>query len=284
LGRPFIEFIHSQFLPWTIGFFPEPREALRVKILSRDDMTGAATLIVEYPAEFVSGQASAMNVDEEIFVLNGGLEVGGVSFGPHDYGFWGAGRPLPALKATDRTLALAFISGAPKALDADGAKAIYRAGRTIEHLGTIALPWDQSNMDPNIGHLHAWRKNLRLDPDGAARTYLLAGLPHGYPADGRQPLERHPHIEEMFMVSGDMPCSKGIMRAGAYFWRPENIWHGADCTLNGFLLLGRTPGSNKTISEWDETTHPVTYTPDHRPHIPAELKPYDRPASDPVTY
>ncbi len=284
MGRPYIEFIHSQFLPWTAGVLPQPRDTLRVRILSEDDVTKAATLIVEYPAGFVSAQGSAMGVDEEMFVLSGLLEVGGVRFGPHDYGFWSRGRALPELKSPERTIALVFISGAPEMIDAAGAEALYRPERTIDRLASIDLPWDRSNMDPNIGHLNAWRKNLRLDPDGGARTYLLAGLPHGYPADGRQPLERHPHIEEMFMISGDMPCSKGVMRAGAYFWRPEHIWHGADCTLNGFLFLGRTPGSNRTISEWEETSHPVTFTPAHRPEIPPDLAPYDRPAIDPVTY
>lgn len=284
MSRPYIEFVHSQFLPWRVGVLPGPRAALRVKVLSEDNMTGAATLIVEYPSDFASGETAAMAADEEIFILSGKLEAGDIGLGPHEYAFWSAGRPLPKLKSDGRTVALVFISGAPILIDAAAATALHRPERTIERVATIEVPWDQSNMDPNIGHLQAWRKNLRLDPDGGARTYLLTGLPHGFPADGRQPLERHPHIEEMFMVSGDMPCSKGVMRAGAYFWRPEHIWHGADCTLNGFLFIGRTPGSNQTISEWAETSHSVTYTPTHRPDMPAELTPYDRPAADPVTY
>ncbi len=284
MSRPYIEFIHSQFLPWRVGVLPAPRAALRVKVLSEDDVTGAASLIVEYPSDFASAEAGAMAADEEIFILGGKLEAGDIELGPHDYAFWSAGRPLPELKSVGPTVALVFLSSAPTLIDAAEAEALYRADRTIERVATIDLPWDQSNMDPNIGHLQAWRKNLRLDPDGGARTYLLTGLPHGFPADGRQPLERHPHIEEMFMVSGDMPCSKGVMRAGAYFWRPENIWHGADCTLNGFMFLGRTPGSNKTISEWSETSHPVTYSPAHRPEVPADLTAYGQPAVDPVTY
>lgn len=86
------------------------------------------------------------------------------------------------------------------------------------------------------------------------------------------------------MIAGDMPCSLGIMRAGAYFWRPPMIWHGADCTVNGFLLFARTPGTNRTISEWADEPHPVTFEPEHRPKLPPELSGAGLPIEDPVSY
>ncbi len=73
------------------------------------------------------------------------------------------------------------------------------------------------------------------------------------------------------MIPGDMPCSRGIMREGAYFWRPPSIWHGADCSVNGFLMFMRTPGTNRTISEWADQGHAVHIDPPHRPILPAEL-------------
>jgi hypothetical protein len=110
-------------------------------------------------------------------------------------------------------------------------------------------------------------------------------MPQGFPASGSEPLERHPHFEEMFMIYGDMPCSRGIMRAGAYFWRPPGIWHGADCTVSGFLMLMRTPGTNVTVSEWCSKPHPVLLAPTFDPVLPPEVSRASvGPLSDPIDY
>ncbi len=99
-------------------------------------------------------------------------------------------------------------------------------------------------------------------------------------------MERHPHVEEFFMVMGTMSCSLvGTMRAGAYFWRPPSIWHGLDSSLTGFLLLCRTPGTNKTISEWGANALPVDNNPPYNPVLSPEiaaLKP--TPLADSLAY
>ena len=74
------------------------------------------------------------------------------------------------------------------------------------------------------------------------------------------------------MVSGDMTCHVGIMRTGAYFWRPPEILHGLDCTRSGFLMFCRTPGSNKTISNWTTEKYPVSWSPEQRPVLPEALQ------------
>lgn len=285
MARPFIEFMQSQALAWRHDADVTGRHDVEVKPLSEDAATGAATLLVRYPPGWRAPAAEWCGADEELFVVAGELSLGGASLGRHHYGYWPAGyvrRDFAAGPAG--ATVITCLSAQPSYSQAVDAAPAYDPAALTERLDPFRLPWDQTNMDPNIAHLNAYRKNLRLAPDGSGRSYLLAGLPQGYPSSGHEPLERHPHVEEMFMIAGDMPCSLGIMRAGAYFWRPADIWHGADCTVNGFLLFARTPGSNRTISEWSAEPHPVRLDPEHRPQLPPHLAAAGQPIEDPVRY
>ncbi len=160
----------------------------------------------------------------------------------------------------------------------------FDAPRLIGPIDTTALRWDSAGIDPNINHLNAARKNLRLSPDGDCRSYLLGGMPQGFPYGGNA-MEQHPHGEEFFMVSGDMACHVGIMRAGAYFNRPPGIPHGRDCTRTGYLLFCRTPGANRTTSAWTAEKFPVLWDPPHRPVLPPEFTAAGAsPVADPLEY
>jgi hypothetical protein len=271
--------VQSQWLPWQRSGVPGCRGELDSKVLSRDVDSGACTLLLRYPPAW-RGELEALAADEEIFLLSGSIRRGSIEFLPHDYAYLPAGHCEDVQVGDEGAVVLTFFAAEPVL----GTSTLFDPGRLVSHLRPSELPWDRSNMDPNIDHLNAWRKNLRLDPDGRCRSYLLAGLPDGYPRDGVEPLERHPHCEEMFMVAGDMPCSLGLMRAGAYFWRPPGIWHGADCTRNGFLCFMRTPGTNQTVSEWG-APHAVLWSPPHAPVLPPELAVASRePLPDPVQY
>jgi hypothetical protein len=244
-GRPFIEFIHSQDLAWT-----DMAEGLAEKRLS-EGIGGAVSRLVR------AGQAAMLPLDpalaHELFVLDGTVEIGGVSRSRHSYAYLPRGEEVTfAADAVVLAMTEEPLAGDDPAINVD----------------TIATPWDRSGLEGEIAHLNYARKNLRLAPDGSRRTYLLGGMPHGHPADGAR-MERHPHDEEMFMIAGDMPCSLGVMTAGAYFYRPAGIWHGLDCTLGGFLILMRTPGSNVTVSDWNEDLQPVTFDPAHAPELPS---------------
>lgn len=283
--RPFIEFIQSQVLDWVVDETLTGRRDVKVKPLSRDATTGATTMLQQFEAGWSPGGDEWCAADEELFVLSGSFSVNELTYRAHHYAYWPAGFARREFTVGEAGLvALVCTSGTPcYRAHAEAAPAVDPKTLT-EQLDALSLRWDQTNMDPNIAHLNAYRKNLRLAPDGGGRTYLLAGLPQGYPASGNEPLERHPHVEEMFMIAGDMPCSLGTMRAGAYFWRPPGIWHGADCTLTGFLLFARTPGTNRTISEWSETPHAVSLTPPYAPRLPEALQPLARELADPIVY
>lgn len=246
MGRPFLEFIHSQDLTWRAS----PRApGLFEKELSSDP-AGPATLLLRLPPGWTGRIGDALAA--EMFVLSGACSVGGNALGLHGYAYL----PQPQeLQSEDGAVILVFLD--PPAQADDPAIIV----------DTLAQPWDRSGLEGEIAHLNYARKNLRFSPDGDRRTYLLGGMPHGHPAGGAR-LERHPHAEEMFLVAGDMPCSLGVMTAGAYFYRPADIWHGLDCTIAGFLLIMRSPGSNTTVSEWSEELLPVLLDPPYRPELP----------------
>jgi quercetin dioxygenase-like cupin family protein len=282
MPRPYIEFIHSQNLEWKRAGFRQG--GLRWKVLSADDETGACTVLLDYPAGWRAPRAFHSLADEEFFILNGALAVNGTVYSRHHYAFLPRGFFRETMASESGAQVVVFFSTLPSDMPGEPEPGLYDETRLIVQIDTIALPWDSTNIDPNINHLHAARKNLRLSPDGDCRTYLLGGRPHGFPPSGDEPLERHPHAEEMFMIVGDMPCSMGVMRTGAYFYRPPNIWHGADCTLTGYLLLARTPGTNRTVSEWSDKRHPVTFSPAHRVHVPDGMEAAAAPRPDALVY
>ena len=305
MARDYVEIIHSPQLPW------QPASAAFAgahwKRLSHDPDTGACTALLRWPP----GRAplpAALAADWEYFVLRGELRLGAQPpAGMHFYGYLPAGLPLghvdvgaaaigaPAAEGgsppgTGEAILLCFFSRTPQAL-ADATRmagsapaASHDASRLLGPVDTTALRWDSSGIDPNINHLNAARKNLRFAPEGDCRSYLLGGMPQGFPYGGNA-MERHPHGEEFFMVSGDMACHVGILRAGAYFNRPPQIAHGRDCTRTGYLLFCRTPGANRTVTAWSDEKYPVLWNPPHRPVLPPEFAEAGaRAVADPLEY
>jgi hypothetical protein len=279
MTRPYIEFIHSQQLAWSPA--PPPFGGAQWKRLSEDDETGAVTALLKFgPGR--SALPAQLQSDWELFVLAGAARLGALQLDLHRYCYLPRGFPLESLECDGELLLLSFFSSRPLAAAA-GATG-FAPSAAIGPLDTIAMPWDRSGIDPNINHLNAARKNLRFAPEGNCRTYLLGGMPQGFPPTDT-PLETHPHVEEFFMVSGDMSVHCGIMRAGAYFWRPPGIPHGRDCTRTGYLLFCRTPGSNRTISEWSRERYSVSFSPAHLPVLPESLRAAGAvPIPDPLVY
>lgn len=266
MSRPHIEFLQSQSIAWQSAPASFGGPEVEWKILSHDEDTGAVSTLMKFPAMHVGSSALAQVATIEMFVLSGALHCGSHLYDTHFYGYLPAGNVDTVARSAEGAVTLAYFDRDPSPLGG----VIVNSAQTpaaIECIDTTALRWENSNMDPEINHLHAHRKNLRLSPNGDCRTYLLGGLPQGFPYKGVS-LEQHPHVEEFFMVSGDLSFHVGTMRTGAYFWRPAHLLHGKDCTRSGFLLFCRTPGSNKTISTWTTERFSVTWTPATKPILP----------------
>jgi hypothetical protein len=281
MARPHIEFIQSQVLPWAPGQKGVSPVGFMAKVLSFDPDTGASTQLIRVLAWDL---AHYLPVDEEFFVLKGGMCIEDTDYTVHNYGFLPAGYQHRKLSSREGAELLVFYSGAPNLIDGPSPPGFYDETRLIQRIDAFDLPWERGGQDPGISDLQAWRKVLRLDPAGQCRSFLLAGLPEGLHKAREKPMEWHSYSEEMFLISGDIPCHCGIMRPGAYFWRPPRLRHGLECSLNGFFAFLRIPGSNENVNNWVEKG-PVTLTPPHRPILPPDLAELGaEPAPDPLQY
>lgn len=255
MARPHIEFVQVQNVPWAYR-----ADGRAERVLNEDRDTGAATLMVRYLAGYRAPAATDSGA-EEFFVLDGEVEVDGVTHGRHAYGFLPRGSGLGARSSRWGAILLVFRYGND---DPDSA-----AG-TAEALAidAAAMPWDVSTYDPKLAHLRLARKVLRLGPNDSGRTFLLAGMPHGVPTETELPAESHDHAEEMFMISGEMWAPEGPMRPGAYFYRPPGIVHGPHVSETGFLQIMRSPGANRIVTHWSETLRPLPIGARYAPALP----------------
>lgn len=255
MPRPHIEFVQVQHVPWV--YQPDGRAE---RLLNADPETGAATLMVRYLAGYRAPAETADHA-EEFLVLDGEVEIDGEPRRRHAYGFLPRASGLGARHSQWGAILLVFRHGRDDPDSAHG---------TAEPIAidAAAMPWDVSTYDPKLAHLRLARKVLRLGPNDSGRTFLLAGMPHGVPAERELPAETHDHAEEMFMISGEMWCPEGPMRPGAYFYRPPGILHGPHVSETGFLQIMRSPGANHIVTHWSETVRPLPLGAPYAPVLP----------------
>ncbi len=284
MARPHIEFLQSQRLTWDDARQGVTPPGCLAKVLSFDPETSESSQLVKIPAGWSRDVEDYLPVDEEFFVLKGELTVNETAYGLHNYAFLPAGFPRKTMRSKEGAELLAFYSGPPDPIAGPPPAALYDETRLILRLDPFDMIWDRSGQDPGIADLQAWRKIMRLDPAGKCRSFLLAGLPQGIHPAREKPMEWHSYCEEMFLIAGDLPCHCGVMKPGAYFWRPPGIEHGLECSVTGFLTFMRIPGSNENVNNWVRKA-PVSLTPAHAPFLPPELAHLGRePSPDPIVF
>ena len=272
MAREHIEFIQSQNVAWEPAAAHGLQRPARVKRLSHDAASGAFTALVEYPPGATLATPLRRAGSEEWFVLHGEITLNGHWLGRHHYAYLPAGTGVTRLAAPAGAVVLAYCNGGFEDLPATGSERAPEADPAL-YLDAYSMPWDASVLDPKVSHLRLSRKILRAAADGSCRTYMLAGLPHGRPVDGRVGLETHPHDEEMFLVSGDLSGPQGVMHPGAYFYRPQGIEHGPHFSDLGFLMFMRNPGTNSIQTQWTSALYTLPQEPPYRPVLPAAAPP-----------
>jgi len=241
--RPHIEFIHAEHAPlqpWPVG-----TSGTGARTLSSDPETDAATLFVSLPVGW-EASVGRFTADVECYILQGRLTIGEYRLSRHTYCFFPAGVALGRWQALSPVTLIWFTYGAV-ALEAglEDAPGAQRR-RLIMALDSSALPWSNP-ITPGFPP-GAMRKQLRVDPDTGAGTWLLGVLPQW--RESR--IEMHPVVEEAFVLQGEMVTDRGVMTAGCYFWRPPHIPHGPFHTDAGALILFRTDGYLHTFYRWPE--------------------------------
>lgn len=268
MTRPFIEFLQSQSLPWSEGLYGG-RSGVTSKIMSIDLETGASSTLVTYPAGWTQPNEHHLHVDEELFVLGGDLRIGDVVYTEKSFANLPAHYTRSSAASTNGATVLTFFSGEPVTHDGPGRPASFDTARLVEHVNAFDGEWS-GNFHPKFPP-GAGRKFLRQDPHDGEETWVLGTMPL---RSGRRP-EKHPVVEEMYLLSGELVGPLGVMQPGAYFWRPPEEWHGPFGSKTGNLFLFRTKGGPLS-TEYTEHEVDFTWSPDHQPILPAELEEYGR--------
>jgi Domain of unknown function (DUF4437) len=259
VARPQIEFIQSQNLPWVA----DPRFGLgggaEVKVLSEDDETEAASLLVRYPPGW-SFPAGARGADEEFLVLDGEVTVGGDRFGHLGYAHWPAGYAAAERSSSTGATVLTFFSADPRR----AAPTSFDRGRLVEHLDAHATPYT-GNFHPEFPP-GAGRKVCFTDPTTRETSWILGTLPVRW----AERAEEHDHVEEMYLLAGENHGDRGVMRPGAYFWRPGLVAHGPYGTLTGNLYFFRARGG-PLITRYIAPAKPFRWWPPYKPALPPHL-------------
>lgn len=273
--REHIEFIQAQRLPWGdakgYGF-----AGGSIKLLSHDPDDGSFSSVLKLPPGW-SRQGGALAFDEELYILDGDLQVEGVAYPDNAYGFMAAGSTRNALSAPREVVLLYFRSGIVAEALRTSAAAAQRSVGMID-LGTAN--WDGDFEKLGLGPLAsgARMKVLREDPFSHETTYISASI--AYRIGTRA--ERHPIVQEFFMLSGELAGELGVMHAGAYCWRPPMVKHAPYGSPTGAVILFRGIGG-KHETYWEDGP-PFSFRPDHNPILPERLKPLGAPFPRPPRY
>ncbi len=266
MARPRVEFVQAQWLDWEADRFPV-RAGTLARVLSEDPDDGAATAIIAYPPGWRGESRDArLTSDEEFLVLEGELWINGVSYGYLSYGRFPPGYPRTTMAAPRGAVVLTFFDALPEPMTTWDRQAPYDTRKLISKRDALTEPWRRlyrPNMAPG-----AKRFDLKVDPDTGEATWLLVGPPV---RAGRY-AERHPVVEETFIVEGWSMSPLGPMGPGAYFWRPPNIWHGPFATpQSGKIGIVRCVGGPLS-TEYDRSKEiEVDWHPPYRPVLPDHM-------------
>ena len=269
MARPHIEFIQSQAVPWSDNLWSGRFEGTAVRILSEDGETGAASTMVRYPAGWSRSSAEHLSADEELLVLGGDLEINGVQYDELCYAHIPAGHTRRDASSRNGAVVLTFVSGRPETLAGEGPDD--DAERLVEKVDVLGTKLDTSlrelgvDVDEGDGMLDGFRKFSRIicreDPHTHDQTWVLSAPPLWR----NDVIEIHPVVEEMYLVTGDLTGDTGLMKPGAYFWRPPGMPHGPFGSKTGNLLFFRTQGGplstdfqpGEHLFSWDAKLNPV---------------------------
>lgn len=274
--RPHIDFVQAQHLPWQdaapLGF-----PGSKFKLLSRDDTSGGISTVLSL-APGASRAAGALPFDEEIYGLDGAFTIGAETYGENCYGFLPSGLTGNALNSPNGATLLYFRSDLCASIDTDAAAI---AKRLVAKVDLSKDSWDGDFDKFGLASFKstARMRVLRDDPETGENTYVTATI--AFRKGERS--ERHPIVQEFFMLSGELAGEFGVMQAGAYCWRPPMEKHAPYCSPTGALIFFRSHGG-KQETHWEDPDFTLSFQMAHKPILPDELKPYGAPIPRPSRY
>ena len=175
MTRPHTEFIQAQVMPWDSGVHADVRPGVETKVLSIDAENGERSTLIRYPAKWQRGNAEHLLVHEELFVLDGAIEIAGLEYGKGFYANLPAGYERPTASSKDGAVVLTFFSGTPEADRGKPAPDLYDDALLIESIDSLGMPWNDRPFDREIdpGIVYGHNKTLRIDPCTGEITNLF---------------------------------------------------------------------------------------------------------------
>lgn len=268
MARPHLEFVQAQALPWRLLGPEASRPGAEAKPLSFDPETRAVSVILRYPPGWSLARSHHLDSDEELFVLAGALVINDEEYGIGDYAYLPAGFPRAGMFSPKGADVLTFYEGPHRNGAGSSAANAFDARRLIRRKATRKMPWEGPR-DPIIAATASAprRRSLRDDPETGEQTWILAMNADDPAAMTHGRTETHPVVEESFLLEGEISMHCGVMRPGAYFWRPPGIAHGPVGTRAGFTAFFRTKGGPLS-TKWSDESLRIDWEAPYRPTLP----------------
>ena len=234
-NRADVDFIQSQDVArqWSEeGTFGAGAGGSR-RLLSRDQADGAETAI----CQVTTRQSGSLASDLDLYVLHGEATLNGTVFSAGDYAYVPAGAQLHLVPSVLRLTLYCGFWGPPSFQAGTGPR-----DPRLTIVRPEALSWTPAGWAPGT-KLEPGAMTKVLRDDERAFIYLAAMVP-GWHCDLA---EAHPVYEESFKVYGDtLMGSRGVMRAGAYFFRSPDVFHGPLYSRAGTMSFIRSDGRTST--------------------------------------
>lgn len=278
MARPHIEYVQVQRLPWDAAVYGDLRPGVDAKVLSVDSEDGECSVLLRYPANWERGVSEHLLVHEELFVLDGAIEIAGVEYGKGFYANLPAGYERPTASSKDGAAVLTFFSATPNAGRGKPANGLYDDALLIKCIDSLGMPWNDRPFDRKIdpGIVYGHNKTLRIDPYTGEITNLFGTGPQTHPDGWAAKLEKHECVEEMYLLTGDIHAGNcGVMQAGAYFWRPADIYHGPYASMAGYVSFFRCI-HGKMYNIWSDDKVDFGWNPPYKPVVPPEMEKFVR--------
>jgi quercetin dioxygenase-like cupin family protein len=235
-NRPYIPKRVAAELPWEAAATVAPTLAAgsEVRVLSRDTDANASTCLWRVPPIWSHEGAFRLSGDEQLFVLEGQLNLGRHELNAGSYACHPAGSEHGPLFSEKGALVLAMWDGW-KVLDDES-----RSLTGEQDISVIDTTSVEGEPTPIEGPVEGILVKILRNVETTGGMTLLVTIPGGW-EDPRS--EHHDCVEESYKLDGDIWLVENGqeqgLAAGDYFYRPGRIKHGPFRTDNGTTSLIR---------------------------------------------
>lgn len=182
-------FLYTQLMRWEPLVLPGGKGNAWVKTLSKDEATGARSMLIKFDPGYVQQKAvSEWPVD--MFVIEGAMQCGNRTYGQGTYHYRPAGTEFGPVECPNGITRLMFTADS-KSVSSD--EEVF-----IQNVKNIEWSPSYINPDPRIVGV----KLLREDREATITVLLHAHFKPGPTRPGKHTQHYHDHHEEVFTLMG----------------------------------------------------------------------------------